>query len=590
LLGAHPVSAAGDGAPATSFRVWAPAARAVAVVCRPDPASPESTVPMSRRPGGVWQAVVPDVGPGHQYQFQVVGRDGVPRRKADPYARQVARGQPAVSVVPHPSGHRWTDDRWLAGRRAASTGTPISIYEVHVGSWRTDAGYRRLIDDLVPYVRDRGFTHVELLPVTEHPYGGSWGYQVSSYFSPTDRFGSADDLRALVDRLHGAGVGVLLDWVPGHFAPDEWSLAEFDGGPTYEPADPLLARHPLWGTRTFDYRRPQVRDLLISSALYWLAEFHFDGLRVDAVSSIAQWDALREAGEGHNHRDATNEHGVAFLRELTDVVRAEHPDVLLIAEEAGRTEGVTTPTAHGGLGFDLRWDLGWAFDTFAYFAADPSRRRVSGHLVADAVDRAERNPVILPVSHDEVAPEQGSLWSRVWSDGTASSVRAFLALQWATPGHKLLFMGSEFGQPEPWREWMPFEPETVLAGPDAALHSGLDRLVTDLNRLYRSLSALHGRTQGPALRWWRRPGPEEPLLAFEREGDDGQVLLCVANLAEDHAIALDTIVDPRAWSSILYTADARYGGSRPDDVALTERAELAAGSVAWLVPYRRRTA
>ncbi|MFG1918894.1 alpha-amylase family glycosyl hydrolase [Micromonospora sp. NPDC048898] len=571
-MGAHPDVAGGP----TRFRVWAPAAEAVDLVWWHPGVRPVQEA-MTRSADGCWDTVVPRARPGVHYRFQVHGRDGTVRHKADPWAREVVPGEPHTSVVPAPSRHRWTDADWLAGRPRRHA--PVSVYEVHAGSWRPGAGFRRLADDLVPYVRRHGFTHVELMPVTEHPYGGSWGYQVSSYFAPSARFGGADELRHLIDRLHAAGVGVLLDWVPAHFAPDDWSLADFDGGALYEPPDPDRAWHPLWGTKTFDYQRPQVRDFLVASALYWLEEFHFDGLRVDAVSSITRRDFLREPG-GWAGGDVLDRPGIDFLRELTGAVRRRHPGALLIAEEAGLTDGVTEPVDAGGLGFDLCWDLGWAHDTFTYFAAGPDQRPHLRETLAAAVDRAAARPVVLPVSHDEITAPHEPLWRRVHGDGpdAAAALRALLALQYATPGVPLLFMGAEHGGAEPWREWAPVDPSPLLDAPGGELYRGVGRLVTRLNRICQQVAA------GPEpVRWWRRPGPGEPLLAFARDHGDG-VLLCVANLT-DRPLGWDAVADPREWSVLLDTADERYGGAgRPAG------AGIAPGAVVWLTAARTNLA
>lgn len=610
-LGAHPVALAEDGQspPATSFRVWAPAARAVEVVWTNGQGT--TSAGLSRIDDrGLWGALVPGAGPGDRYQYRIVGPDGIGRMKADPVARATAPGEPHLSVVADPSRFEWSDGGWLAERRGRRVrSAPMSVYELHVGSWRPGSNYRHLADALVPYIRDRGFTHVELMPVMEHPYGGSWGYQVSSYFAPSARYGAPDDLRELVDRLHRAGIGVILDWVPAHFARDEWSLFEFDGAPLYEPDDPLRANHPAWGTRTFDYSRAHVRDFLISSARYWVEEFHADALRVDAVSSMTRLDFERGPGQWRPNPDGgvVDHDGVGFLQELTSQMRLWHPDVVLVAEEAGLTPGVTGPVTEGGLGFDLIWDLGWAHDTVACFGAVLSGEAASvgtaGGSDADdrfgveglaaAVNRAHQQPVTLPISHDEVDPRRGSLWSRLRGDGPAAAAaqRAFLGLQWATPGKKLLFMGCEFGQVDAWQESAPLRPQDVLRQPDGHLHRGLEVLVSDLNRLYQALPALHDDTHERALHWWRRPAAGHRTFAFVRGDGGGQVLLCAVNLAADPA-TVDLPSGPGTWWQVLDTADERYGARdrwlrRPGRTAVGA-VELMPSSVVWLVAGIRR--
>jgi 1,4-alpha-glucan branching enzyme len=538
VLGAQP-DPSGTG---VWFSVWAPRAAAVRVETR------DAETALERLPrAGVWGGYVRAARPGDPYGYRILGADGQWRSRADPMARQTVFGQPWRSVVPDPRAYRW---RWPRPARCE----PRGIYELHLGSWRPGLGYRRAIPLLVGQVKRAGFSHVELLPLTEHPYGGSWGYQVSSYFAPTARWGRPDDLRALIDALHGAGIGVLLDWVPAHFAVDAWSLAGFDGAPLYEHPDPQRGDHPAWGTKVFHYADPRVRDFLVSSARFWLEEFQVDGLRVDAVSSIARRDFLQSHVDG----PPEDEDGLAFLRELTTRLRIANPDALLIAEEAGLTPGVTEPVAGGGLGFDRRWDLGWAHDVL--FGVGQST--VDG--VAAAIDRAAAGPVVLPLSHDEVARE--SLWQRC--GGSSARLRALLALAWASPGVPLLFMGGELGQREPWRE------NASLAWAQA--DRGVLRLVARLHALYRG--------DPEPVTWLARSGH---VLAFTRGAR-----LCVANLGP----ATRWPLPAGCWRVELDTDECYYGGNGAGHDADSAghdaggaghdaggvEIELAAESVVWL--------
>ncbi|MGH3993713.1 MAG: 1,4-alpha-glucan branching enzyme, partial [Pseudonocardiaceae bacterium] len=368
---------------------------------------------------GVWEVFLPGVGAGTRYKFRLLGPDGRWHEKADPMARTTEVPPNTASVVAAPTAYEWNDADWLVRREKARwIAEPMSVYEVHLGSWRQGLGYREIADQLVEYLRTTGFTHVELLPVAEHPFGGSWGYQVTSYYAPTARYGSPDDFRYFVDTLHAAGIGVLVDWVPAHFPRDEWALARFDGVPCYEHADPRRGAHPEWGTLIFDFGRNEVRNFLVANALYWLDEFHIDGLRVDAVASMLYLDYSRQPGEWvpNVHGGRENLDAVAFLQEMNATVYKRHPGVVTIAEESTAWPGVTRPTHLGGLGFGFKWNMGWMHDTLDYVGHDPVHRTYHHNEMTFSMMYAWSENFVLPLSHDEVVHGKGSLWARMPGD------------------------------------------------------------------------------------------------------------------------------------------------------------------------------
>ncbi|ONI85468.1 1,4-alpha-glucan branching enzyme [Saccharothrix sp. ALI-22-I] len=545
VLGAHPRSL--GGVSGTAFAVWAPHASGVQVF----------GLPMRRLDAGVWELFVPGVAAGAEYRFRVLGADGVWREKADPMAFAARLPE---SVV-HTSVHEWGDDSWLAARSATDwSRAPVSVYEVHLGSWRPGLGYRELAVELADYVTELGFTHVELLPVAEHPYGGSWGYQVTSYYAPTSRFGSPDDFRYFVDALHQRGIGVIVDWVPAHFPRDEWALARFDGTALYEHPDPRRGEHPDWGTYVFDFGRPEVRNFLVANALYWVEEFHVDGLRVDAVASMLYLDYSRPEGawEPNVHGGRENLEAVRFLQELNATVYKHHPGVVMIAEESTTWPGVTRPTDHDGLGFGFKWNMGWMHDDLRFFGLEPVDRGPRQDEITFSLSYAWSENFVLPLSHDEVVHGKGSLWRRMPGDdwNKAASLRSLFAFMWAHPGKQLLFMGGEFGQREEWSE---FGLDWHLL--DAPAHSGVRRLVADLNRVYRSTPALHSRDTSPDGFTWVHGS--DLVFAFLRHGESqGDVVACVANFAgvprPDYRIGL-----PKAgrWREAVNTDGGDYGGS-----------------------------
>ncbi|GLW06179.1 1,4-alpha-glucan branching enzyme GlgB [Microtetraspora sp. NBRC 13810] len=547
----------------TAFAVWAPNARGVRVIGDFNHWDGGGHPMRSLGRSGVWELFVPGIGAGERYKFAVLGVDGRWREKADPMARRTELPPATASVVESPE-HVWGDDAWMDGRPARDPiDGPMSVYEVHLGSWRPGLSYRDLADQLVAYVKEMGFTHVEFLPVAEHPFGPSWGYQVTSYYAPTSRFGRPDDFRFLVDSLHQAGVGVLLDWVPAHFPMDEWALARFDGTPLYEHADPTRGEHPDWGTYVFDFGRNEVRNFLVANALYWLKEFHIDGLRVDAVASMLYLDYSRREGEWHpnEHGGRENLDAVAFLQEMNSVVYREAPGIVTIAEESTAWPGVSRPVYLGGLGFGFKWNMGWMHDTLAYLAHEPVFRQYHHHQMTFSLMYAYSEHFVLPLSHDEVVHGKGSLLGKMPGDEWQrfAGLRALYAFMWAHPGKQLLFMGSEFGQGSEWSEERGLD-WWVL---DFDVHKGAQRLVRDLNRLYLDTPALWQQDATPdGFRWIDADDASGNVFSFLRLGADGSAVACVANFSggphEDYHLGLPY---PGHWEEILNTDAYEYAGS-----------------------------
>jgi len=559
-LGAHPYDGPeGSGA---RFAVWAPRAKEVRLVGDFN-GWDRATMPMTRRAeSGIWELDVAGAVPGNRYKYLIAGSDGTWQDRADPVATCTAVPPETHSVV-FGSTHTWSDDAWMnarAGNQALER--PMSVYEVHLGSWRRGLSYDDLAEQLTAYVLETGFTHVELLPVMEHPYGGSWGYQVTSYYAPTARFGDPDGLRRLVDRLHQAGIGVILDWVPAHFPKDAFALARFDGSPLYEDPNPARGEHPDWGTLVFDFGRLEVRNFLIANALYWLEEFHVDGLRVDAVASMLYLDYSRETGEWtpNVHGGRENLEAVAFVRDLNRAVAEHQPGALVIAEESTSWPGVTADVDHG-LGFDFKWNMGWMHDTLGYFAKDPMYRAHHHGQLTFSLVYAFSEHYVLPISHDEVVHGKGSLLRKMPGDRWKqfAGVRSFLAYQWAHPGKQLLFMGSEFAQDSEWAESGELD-WGALADP---AHAGVKQLVTDLNRRYVATPALWTQDVSAAgFTWLSADDAAANVIAFIRWSRDGEALVCVCNFSgrphEDYRLPL-----PRSgsWQEVLNTDAETYGGS-----------------------------
>ena len=560
VLGAHVHP---DG---VAFAVWAPNAVGVRVAGDFDGWSGRGTPMRSLGPSGVWELFVPGVRPGCRYKFRLLSGDGTWHEHADPLAF-AAETPPATASVVYDSTHEWHDHEWVERRAGVDWDVePVSVYEVHLGSWRRGLSYRELAVELTDYVVAMGFTHVEFLPATEHPFGGSWGYQTTSYFAPTSRFGSPDDFRHLVDRLHAAGIGVILDWVPAHFPRDAWALARFDGTPLYEHADPRRGEHPDWGTLVFNVGRTEVRNFLVASALYWLREMHVDGLRVDAVASMLYRDYSRQDGEWVPNADGGNEdfESVEFLRELTSAARRACPGVLLLAEESTTWPGVTRPADDDGLGFGFKWNMGWMHDTLHYLGRDPIDRAANHGEITFSAQYAWSERYLLPLSHDEVVHGKGSLWQRMPGDDQrkAAGVRGLLAYTWAHPGKQLLFMGGEIGQPWEWDAddsigWR------LLGEQNGDHHRGVQRMVADLNDLYRRRPALYtGDTTPEGFEWITSDDADHNVIAFLRHGADGSVLACVVNFAgvahEDYRLGLPTA---GIWHEVFTTDRPDYGGT-----------------------------
>ncbi|MFD5074609.1 1,4-alpha-glucan branching enzyme [Streptomyces sp. NPDC058371] len=566
-LGAHPM--VHEGVLGTRFTVWAPNAQGVRVCgdfCHWD----GSAYPMrSLGATGVWELFLPGIGAGTPYKFDITRPDGTHTVRADPMARRT-EVPPATASIVTESSYEWGDDAWLTHRTDLPLHeAPLSVYEVHLASWRPGLTYRELAEQLPSYVADLGFTHVELMPVAEHPFGGSWGYQITGFYAPTSRLGTPDDFKYLVDALHRAGIGVLMDWVPAHFPRDDWALAEFDGTPLYEHGDPARAAHPDWGTLEFDYGRREVRNFLVANAVYWCEEFHIDGLRVDAVASMLYLDYSREPGQWTPNMYGGNEdlHAVAFLQEMNATLYRRNPGVVTIAEESTAWDGVTRPTCDGGLGFGLKWNMGWMHDSLVYISKDPVHRKYHHNEMTFSMVYAYSENYVLPISHDEVVHGKQALVSKMPGDWwqQRANERAYLGYMWAHPGKQLLFMGQEFAQGGEWSEaqgpdWWLLDPD-YSAEPD---HRGVRDLVRDLNSVYRREPALWQRDTDPGgFAWVVGDAAEDNLFAFLRYDADGSPLLAVSNFSPvvRHEYRLGVPDDVPAWHEVLNTDLARYGGS-----------------------------
>ncbi len=535
VLGAHPRAL--EGGYGVSFAVWAPNARGVSVIGDWNGWTHGSHPMRPLGSSGVWEAWVPEIGPGERYKYAVEGADGVTREKADPLAFASELRPKTASVVADIHTHEWRDAAWLERRRATDAHTqPMSVYEIHPGSWlrRPDGSwlsYTELADELVPYLLETGYTHVELMPVAEHPYDGSWGYQVTGFYAPTARYGTPAEFQEFVDRLHGAGIGVLMDWVPAHFAVDEHSLTRFDGTYLYEHSDRWRREHPDWGTYTFNYGRHEVRNFLLANALYWIHEYHIDGLRVDAVSSMLYLDYSRKPGEWEPnvHGGRENLKALSFIRDTNEAVTAEGTGALVIAEESTAWPGVSRPVASGGLGYGFKWNMGWMHDTLEYMSEDPVHRKYHHGSLTFSMVYAYDERFVLALSHDEVVHGKRSLLHKMPGDEWQmfANLRLLHAYQHAHPGKKLMFMGGEWGQRSEWNEATQLEWQALLYAP----HDGVRRLVTDLNRLHRAEPALHQRDHDPGgFEWLDYGDAENSVLSFLRRGDRPEdYMVCVHN-------------------------------------------------------------
>ncbi|WP_229074144.1 1,4-alpha-glucan branching protein GlgB [Actinoplanes sp. DH11] len=567
VLGAQP---RGTG---VAFAVWAPSARGVQVIGDFAGWGPYDGWPMrSLGSSGIWELYVPTAHVGTKYKFKILGQDGVWREHADPVA-QHTEVPPATASVVFQSEYQWHDEQWMRERaRKSWHQEPMSVYEVHLGSWRPGLTYVELAEQLVDYVLETGFTHVEMMPVMEHPFGGSWGYQVTGYYAPTSRFGTPDEFRFLVDKLHQAGIGVILDWVPAHFPKDAWGLARFDGTPLYEHGDWKRGEHPDWGTYVFDFGRKEVRNFLVANALYWCEEFHADGLRVDAVASMLYLDYSRKDGEWtpNQYGGRENLDAISFLQEMNATVYKHHPGVVTIAEESTAWPGVTRPTHLGGLGFGFKWNMGWMNDTLSYMEKEPVHRQWHHHQMTFATVYAWSENYILPISHDEVVHGKGSLTGKMPGDlwQKLANTRALMGFMWAFTGKQLLFMGAEMGDEREWNEsgglhWH------LLEDPQ---HAGIKQLVGDLNRVYRETPALWTQDTSPAgFRWITSEDSQHNTFSFVRFTPNGDTLACVVNFAaiphEGYRIGL-----PRAgrWTEVINTDAELYGGSGVGNLGAVE--------------------
>ncbi|KAF4513797.1 UNVERIFIED_CONTAM: hypothetical protein B566_EDAN011718 [Ephemera danica] len=563
FLGAH---AAEEG---TVFRVWAPNAARVSVVGDFNDWHGSVNELHALGASGVWEANVPEAQPDHLYRFEIINRHtGSKLLKTDPFAFGFEHRPGSAACIVPASHHAWGDADWLARRAAWDwQRAPVNIYELHAGSWmRHPDGrpylWRALAERLIPYALEQGYTHLELLPITEHPLDESWGYQTTGYFAATSRFGSPDDLRAFIDACHQAGLGVILDWVPGHFPQDDWALARFDGTALYEHEDPRLGLHADWGTHIFNYGRHEVRSFLLSSAHWWLSEFHFDGLRVDAVASMLYLDYSRKEGEWlpNPHGGRENLEAVGFLKELNAMAHAECPGALTIAEESTSWPLVSRPTYVGGLGFSMKWNMGWMNDSLRYFQRDPIHRRWHHDELTFGQVYAYSENYVLPFSHDEVVHGKGSLLGKMPGDEWQRFANLRLLFAWQTfmPGKKLTFMGCEFGQQREWSEARELD-WTLLAHP---AHAGLKHLSADLNRLYRDLSALHSQDfERSGFEWIDCHDSEHSVLSWLRWGRDGSFVVVAVNFTPVPQTGYRLgVPEMGRYVELLNTDSAWYGG------------------------------
>ncbi|MBD8702351.1 1,4-alpha-glucan branching protein GlgB [Frigoribacterium sp. CFBP 13712] len=550
-----------DGVTGTSFAVWAPHAHAVRVIGELNGWYGALHALRRLDGNGVWEIFVPGVTEG-AYKYEILTPDGVWVERADPMARR-SEVPPATASLITRSEHTWSDDAWLEKRAASDQHAgPMSVYEMHVGSWRPGLGYRELADPLVDYVTALGFTHVEFMPLAQHPFGGSWGYQVTGYYAAQSTYGSPDDLRYLIDRLHQAGIGVIMDWVPGHFPKDEWALGNFDGRAVYEHSDPRRGEQPDWGTLVFNFGDSQVRNFLVANALYWLEEFHIDGLRVDAVASMLYLDYSRNDGEWlpneHGGREATE--AISFLQEANATAYKRHPGIVMIAEESTSWPGVSRPTSEGGLGFGLKWNMGWMHDTLDYVEKDPIHRSYHHGEITFSFHYAWSENFMLPISHDEVVYGKGSLIEKMPGDDwqKRANLRAYLAYMWGHPGKQLLFMGSEYGQPTEWSQEAGLD-WSVL---DRHEHQQIFDLVSKLNSVYRAEKALWAHdfdTEG--FEWIDGGAAQQSVVAFMRKSGDGESVAVLANWSGQPVQMRFGFPEAGTWHEVLNTDAVEFGGS-----------------------------
>jgi 1,4-alpha-glucan branching enzyme len=586
-LGAHPMRHAGhDG---TYFAVWAPSARDVAVIGDWNGWNPERDPLRPHGSSGIWEGFVPGVGPGERYKFQIVS-DGGSEQKADPFARWSEPPPRTASLVADPK-YRWSDAAWMAERASKNRlDGPMSIYEVHLGSWMRvpeegcrPLGYRELGPKLAEYVEELGFTHVQFLPVMEHPFYGSWGYQSTGYFAPSARYGSPTDFMALVDHLHRAGIGVILDWVPSHFPTDGHGLARFDGTHLFEHADARKGFHPDWSSAIFNYGRYEVQSFLVSSAVAWFEHFHIDGLRVDAVASMLYLDYSRKDGEWipNEYGGRENLEAITLLRRMNEAIYARFPGVQTFAEESTAWPMVSRPTWIGGLGFGLKWDMGWMHDTLQYIAREPVHRGWHQHELTFRMIYAFTENFVLALSHDEVVHGKGSLLGKMPGDRWQkfANLRLLYGYMWGQPGKKLLFMGQEFAQEREWNHDVSLDWH-LLADP---MHDGTRKWVADLNRLHRTEPALHEQdVEWSGFEWIDFTDAAHSVYAWLRRGRDGSTIAVVCNFTPvpRHEYRIG-VPEPGAWVEIANSDGAIYGGSGVGNYGRVEAEPIAAHGRAW---------
>jgi 1,4-alpha-glucan branching enzyme len=574
-LGAHVKRELSGKLLGTSFAVWAPNAQGVSLVCDTNFWDRNSHKMKSLGNSGIWEIFIPDMDAGIRYKYAIHQKDGRWVDHADPLAQRTEVPPLTASVV-FESTFAWSDEDWLHKRlEFESWKEPISIYEIHLASWKVGLSYRELAAELIAYVSEQGFTHVEFLPVMEHPYGPSWGYQVTSFFAPTSRFGTPDEFRYLVNELHKADIGVILDWVPAHFPKDEWALARFDGSALYEHEDPRLGEHPDWGTLIFNFGRNEVRNFLVASALFWLGEFHIDGLRVDAVASMLYLDYSRKEGQWlpNKYGGRENLEAVELLKETTSTAYRNHPGIMMIAEESTAWDGVSRSTDSGGLGFGYKWNMGWMHDTLSYLARDPIHRVHHHDEITFSILYAWSENYVLPISHDEVVHGKGSLVNKFPGDRwqKLATLRAMYGYMWAHPGKKLLFMGCEFAQNDEWKDSESLQWHLTQFDE----HRGIQKVLQRLNERYRSIPALWERDNSPeGFTWLVNNDAASNILAFVRWDRSRKPLVCITNFSP---VPQEWYTMPfpatGTWREVMNTDDLAFGGSGIGNGDLAARAE-----------------